>query len=226
VALTFSEAEARFWQLKGMRSAGRLDQAAFESALRDLMVQDPAGCWWMPHQETGQWHVFDGAKWAPAAPPATEGARTVAPRSVGSDSGAVAGARSAVASPAAENAAGGLGMMAALIVALVFWAAVAVGVAVFVSPQVVLGVGAAALISIVLMLRTYRDAWEGVIERVEKRRVRVNRGDDDFYWEDQLFSIVRLANGRTKDLRWIKGWEVGDRLVKRRGEVSIRTYQR
>lgn len=213
MAMTFSEAESRFWQIRGMRAAGQMDQVAFETALKGLMVQDAQGRWWMPHQETGQWHVHDGSSWVPGTPARSFPAQG---RPTGGSGQAGAGVS------AARTDGGGLSMGRALLFALALWSIVAVAVAVFVAPEGALGVGLAALISILLLLHTYQDNWEGVIERMETRRVRVDRGDDDPRWENQLFAVIRLTNGKTKDLRPTPSWQVGDHLIKRRGEAGIR----
>jgi hypothetical protein len=69
IPLTFAETEARFRRLKAQYDAGDLSQTDYTARLRNLMVADGEGRWWMLGVETGQWYVHDGEKWVPAEPP-------------------------------------------------------------------------------------------------------------------------------------------------------------
>lgn len=69
--MTFAEADLQYRELKQQFDAGRLDEAAFEEAIRDLMIQDEQGRWWAKARDTGQWNYYDAAtqNWVPASPP-------------------------------------------------------------------------------------------------------------------------------------------------------------
>ena len=88
-------------------------------------------------------------------------------------------------------------------------------------PEALLGVGVAALISLVFMLVNLSSHWEGQIVDMRTERVRVDDGEDSHY-EDRTYAIIRRRNGRTKKVQAHRGWQVGDYLVKQRGESRIR----
>ena len=107
----------------------------------------------------------------------------------------------------------------------VIWVVIAVAAYIFFGqkePTVLLGVGAAALLSLVLMLFSLADQWQGQIVQIKTERVRVRRGDDNWGWEDQTFATIRQPNGRARKMRTMPDWRVGDQLEKRRGEGHIR----
>jgi hypothetical protein len=65
----FARVEAEVARLRGELNAGRLNEEQFEDQLKDLMVQDAQGVWWMMGAETGQWHRNSGDGWVRADPP-------------------------------------------------------------------------------------------------------------------------------------------------------------
>jgi hypothetical protein len=50
-------------------AAGRLTEEQFKARLRELMVEDEEGNWWMVGYETGEWYRHDGTDWVRADPP-------------------------------------------------------------------------------------------------------------------------------------------------------------
>ena len=56
----FRRAEDEYFRLKGQLAAGRITPEQFEAALKNLMLQDAQGRWWMLGPDTGKWHVHDG----------------------------------------------------------------------------------------------------------------------------------------------------------------------
>jgi tetratricopeptide (TPR) repeat protein len=64
----FESAEREFLKLKGQLAAGRITQAQFDAALKDLMFQDAQGRYWMIGAESGDWYVHDGKQWVAAQP--------------------------------------------------------------------------------------------------------------------------------------------------------------
>jgi Cohesin domain len=64
----FKKAEDEYFRLKGRLSAGRMTQEQFEAALKDLMVQDAQGRYWMLGVDSGKWFVHNGQTWVEGQP--------------------------------------------------------------------------------------------------------------------------------------------------------------
>ena len=73
----FQRVEDEYYRLKGKYATGRLTEAEFDLALRDLMFQDSQGRYWMVGADTGEWYASNGGTWVKAHPPADT---TAAPR--------------------------------------------------------------------------------------------------------------------------------------------------
>jgi hypothetical protein len=73
----FKRAEDEYFTLKGKLAAGRITREQFEAALRDLMVQDAQGRYWVLGTDSAKWFVREGELWverdpyanAPMTPP-------------------------------------------------------------------------------------------------------------------------------------------------------------
>lgn len=65
----FKRVEDEYFSLRGRLSSGRITQEQFEAALKDLVIQDEQGRYWMVGADTGQWYLNDGQSWVPAQPP-------------------------------------------------------------------------------------------------------------------------------------------------------------
>jgi len=65
----FKKAEDEYFRLKGQLAAGRITAEQFEVALKDLMIEDTQGRYWMLGADSGQWYVHDGQAWVQAEPP-------------------------------------------------------------------------------------------------------------------------------------------------------------
>lgn len=65
----FQKAEDEYFTLRGQLEAGRITRAQFEAALKNLMLQDAQGRWWMLGVDSGKWYVNDGKNWVEAQPP-------------------------------------------------------------------------------------------------------------------------------------------------------------
>lgn len=65
----FTRVEDEYFGLRGRLSSGLITQEQFEAALKELVVQDDQGRYWMVGADTGQWYVNDGQTWVPAQPP-------------------------------------------------------------------------------------------------------------------------------------------------------------
>ena len=98
--MNFAEVEREVAKLRQELAAGRLTEEQFKARLRELMVLDEHGAWWMVGYETGEWYRHDGTDWVRADPPgraALEPAPslTTPPPSVPSPPSPQAGARKA-----------------------------------------------------------------------------------------------------------------------------------
>lgn len=65
----FQQVESEYFRLRGQFSTGRLTREQFENALRELMIADANGRYWMLGTDTGKWYVHDGGQWVEANPP-------------------------------------------------------------------------------------------------------------------------------------------------------------
>jgi hypothetical protein len=64
----FQRTEDEYFRLKGQLAAGRITREQFDAALKNLMVQDAQGRWWMMGADSGKWYVSDGQNWVEANP--------------------------------------------------------------------------------------------------------------------------------------------------------------
>jgi hypothetical protein len=67
--MNFAEVEREVAKLRQDLTAGRLTEEQFKARLREMMVEDEQGNWWMVGYETGQWYRHDGTDWVRANPP-------------------------------------------------------------------------------------------------------------------------------------------------------------
>lgn len=78
--VTFEQAEQEYFRLRGQLDTRRITPEQFESALKNLLVQDAQGRYWMLGADSGAWYVHDGQQWIRAASPAAISAASSAPR--------------------------------------------------------------------------------------------------------------------------------------------------
>jgi hypothetical protein len=69
----FREADRRYAEIKRRHEAGTLSDKEFDEQLKQLMVQDKEGRWWVKSRTTGEWHYHDGIAWKKDTPPGYEG---------------------------------------------------------------------------------------------------------------------------------------------------------
>jgi hypothetical protein len=208
------EAEQRFKALEQQLTAGQITLDQYRVGLNELRVYDSAGRLWMPQERTGAWYVYLNGQWQPASvvqspqtPPSYAPANAVPiPPTRQSSTPAKSG--------------GKLGVT--LIIWFIIFMIIAV-VAWFLSKEamVVLTVGAIALFSLVLILVTAVSAWEGQVVdiRAETKRTRDSSGHT--HTRVVRNAYIRQPNGSTKKTS-AGNWQVGDYIVKRRGEMSPR----
>ncbi len=224
--MDFYEAEHRFRWLEGQRASGQLNDARYRAELSKLRVTDQWGRVWMPQERTGQWYVYHNGQWMAAQPPYPSAPPSPPPPPAPRPQQQPAQPMPRTTSQ--QEKSGGCGK-ALLLLAIwgIFWLLLAVIVFIFIGreePLALVGVGAAALLSLVLLLASMSSAWDGVIVDLRTERVRVDDGEHDWHWENVHYAYVRRSNGKTKKLRAMSKWEIGDRLVKRRGETQIHHY--
>lgn len=208
--MDFDQAEREFRRLEEMRSTGRITEDEYRDRLSTLRVTDGNGETWMLQERTGQWYVYYGNQWIPATPMGRQ------PTAMPIAAGAGAAGQATVAQGGGKTGRW-IGVWA------VVW--LVIGAAVFMfsdrEPAALLGVGVAALISLVLMLANLTSQWSGVITDIRADRVRVS-DEDGSHYETVTNAYVRQDSGKVKKLRAMPGWQVGDRLEKRKGDASIR----
>ncbi len=217
--MNFQEAEARFRWLEAQRAAGRMDEQAYRNEVYQLRVVDPGGRQWMLQERTGVWHIYDGRGWVPAMPYA-------APAPAPAVYAQPAYAQPAGAQAQPQGSAFGK-ILVYCVICLVIWIVIGGALYVFVAkdqPEILYGVGLAALLSLVLMVASLVGSWQGQIVDLKTERVRVGNARMARY-DNQTFAHIREPNGRMRKMRAMPGWQVGDRLEKRRGETSVRTLQ-
>jgi hypothetical protein len=79
--MDFAQVEEKVAKLRRDLAAGRLTEEQFKTQLREMMVEDVDGNWWMVGYETGEWYRHDGSDWVRADPPGQSPAKPVPPLS-------------------------------------------------------------------------------------------------------------------------------------------------
>lgn len=65
----FARVEREAARLRREVGAGRMTEEQCKARLKELMVQDERGAWWMVGAETGKWYRHQGGDWVRADPP-------------------------------------------------------------------------------------------------------------------------------------------------------------
>ena len=68
-ARPFEEAESKFHKLKVSYRNGEITDDVFQNALKDLVLQDERGAYWMIGAESENWYRYAGNDWVLADPP-------------------------------------------------------------------------------------------------------------------------------------------------------------
>ncbi|MHB1356538.1 MAG: hypothetical protein ACYCZF_11235 [Anaerolineae bacterium] len=212
--MNYQEAEQRFHWLEAQLTSHQITMDQYRAGLSKLRVTDSAGRLWMPQERTGVWYVYLNGQWQPAS--AVQNPPQPSPVYARSAS------RIRTSHQSATRAAKGGGKLS---VALLIWLVivVTVGVGVWLAskePKAVLTVGALAVLSLLAILSSAASSWEGeVIDRgTETHRTRDE--DGDYQTRTVRYAIIRQPNGTTKKVNSSKKWNIGDYVVKRRGEMS------
>ncbi|MBN1200841.1 MAG: transglycosylase domain-containing protein [Anaerolineae bacterium] len=68
----FEQVERKVDILRQRYNGGYLTREELQNELRNLMILDDSGRWWMLGLETNQWYYYDGSDWVSALPPGYE----------------------------------------------------------------------------------------------------------------------------------------------------------
>ena len=68
LAAPFADVERQVEVLRRQVAGGLLTEEDCKARMRDLMVEDSEGNWWMVGYETGEWYRHDGTGWVQAVP--------------------------------------------------------------------------------------------------------------------------------------------------------------
>jgi hypothetical protein len=68
----FREVDRVYAELKQRHESGDLPQEEFDEQLKQLMVQDEEGRWWVKSRSAGEWYFHDGTDWIKDMPPGYE----------------------------------------------------------------------------------------------------------------------------------------------------------
>lgn len=77
---TYKRVEDEYYRLRGQFDTDRLNHEQFDAALRELMIQDEQGRYWMIGADSGQWYFYDGTKWVQSDPYSTVASASSSPR--------------------------------------------------------------------------------------------------------------------------------------------------
>lgn len=118
-------------------------------------------------------------------------------------------------------------MLVMIVVWLGLWAVI-YGIVLLLEPsypvELAMGVCTAAAASLILTVCIMSAKWEGRIEEicVERKRSkqRFGTGRGSYYGGEIPVAYIRTPNGGIKKVPACREWEVGDYLVKRRGDMN------
>ena len=113
----FKKVEDDYYRLKGQLQAGRITREQFEAALKDLMIQDAQGRWWIIGVNDAKWYVNDGQQWVEQQPPEVTASPTIG-RALPPDQSSLAGTNVSRETERAQPRTPGCGMLVLLTIGL------------------------------------------------------------------------------------------------------------
>ncbi len=228
--MDFKEAETLFLELKRHYRQGNIDEEKYRDGLRHIRVRDDEGKIWAIEESTGRWHCFRQGKWLPETPPHytppdisaqkrhTPSHLTPAPttRPIRVVS------QAEPEKPAKKNLK--IEGLPYLIGVVIFWISVGIGILVWGenNPLLVFVLSIIALITLIMTRLSCSKAWEGKIVDIRTEQVRVKDGPEAWHNESRRMAYIRMPNGETHKERLQDDWQIGDWLVKQRGDAKIR----
>jgi len=221
----FRDYSERFRVYTRAYQRGELTLDAYRQAINSLRIVDTQGRTWMLQEGTGHWHVWQNGQWIPASPPISSplpfvGDSNQPVRSQGSSDRLVRSSR------LTDSGWGRFfGKFALTLLGVgAFCAVVAVALIIFVSDVnsgLLLGIGAAGAFSLFLTAISMAKQWEGEIIDLFTKVERVE-DEDMVRYERRRMARVRQPSGKIRQVNAARNWEVGDYLVKRRGDMRIK----
>jgi len=228
--MDFKEAESLFLELKHHYRQGNIDEEKYRDGLRHIRVRDDEGKVWAIEGSTGRWHCFKQGEWVPETPPHytppdLSGKKRDKPSP--SVTTTMTQPIPVVSQPEPDEAPDEKKLeiegVPYLIGVIIFWILVGVGILIWGenNPLLVFVLSVIALITLIMTLLSFSKAWEGKIVDIRTEQVRVEDGPEAWHNETQRIAYIRLSNGETHKERLQDGWQIGDWLVKQRGEAKI-----
>lgn len=224
--MTFEQAIQRFRVLEQQYTAGQITLDQYRIGLLECRVTDAYGRTWMPQERTGEWYVLMNGQWVPGKTLPPQAAMPVMPPSQ------FAPLYTAQAQPVAHpseqavaQAKGGTKLGVSLIIWFIIFVVIAVIIGIITKgaePLIFVGIGVAALISLIIILVNAGSAWEGQIVDIRTHTEHYYDSDGDRRTRRVTYAYLRQPNGNTKRIHCGLGYQVGDYVVKRKGETTPR----
>jgi hypothetical protein len=232
--MDFQQAQAGFQWLESQFRSGAMSLQQYQAGLNELRVTDPWGRLWMLQERSGIWHVFSNGAWVAAQPPIQPAAPPPPPPPVAPPASYAAPVMAGAAAYASVSPSGGAAKKEMSVFAryvrgffiwLGVWIIIAAGAFVFYGsshsdefPNLLMGLAAAAGLSGILMLWSFRGSWKGQVVDVKV----VSEQTDDGIYEDIRYAFIRQTNGKIRRERAMPTWQQGDWLEKKQGENWVR----
>ncbi len=224
--MDFQQAQTRFNWLEAQFRSGAINEGQYQAGLNELRVTDAWGRLWMPQAHSGIWHMYSNGAWVAAQPPVPlPPAQAPAAPVYAPVPSAAYPPQTAMPKPESSVFSRYLRMLLIwlgiwVLIAVVYWFAYGSSHGEE-GQQILLGIGAAAALSLVLTLWTMRGSWKGQV--VEIRIIKEDQGDDDGPdWVDVRYAMIRTVDGKMRKERAMNDWKEGDWLEKKSGENWVR----
>lgn len=229
--MDFKEAESLFLALKQHYRQGNINEAKYREGLKQIRVRDDDGKIWAIEEATGRWHCFKQGEWVPETPPHytppnLSAKKRKRPNSLTTTTMTQPIPVVSQPEPEGEPTRTKLKIegLPYLIGVVIFWSLVGIGILIWGenNPLLVFVLSVIALITLIMTRLSFSKAWEGKIVDIRTEQVRVEDGPEAWHNETQRMAYIRLPNGEPHKERLQDGWEIGDWLVKQRGDAKIR----
>lgn len=228
--MDFKEAETLFLELKHHYRQGNIDEEKYREGLRHIRVRDDEGKVWAIEESTGRWHCFKQGKWVPETPPHYTPPDLSAKKHTKPSPNVTTTMTQPIpvisqSEPEGEPAEAKLKIegLSYLIGVVIFWILVGVGILIWGenNPLLVFVLSVIAFITLIMTRLSFSKAWEGKIVDIRTEQGHVEDGPEAWHNETQRMAYIRLPDGKTHKERLQDGWEIGDWLVKQRGDAKI-----
>ena len=114
-------------------------------------------------------------------------------------------------------------MKKSLFIWLVAWIVISLLVSIFGYSDALGGVALAAIISLFFIIKIMNENWSGEVIEIKKEDVYTS-DEDGGSTSTVEFAYIKLINGKTKKIQNM-GYQIGDKLEKRKGEATIRVIK-